>query len=354
VTLFASRNPASYQVSGKPACGTESSGSGGCVPFIQVAGANAGIEGRQNSSGSQGIIDGRGDQTILGTSTTWFGLASQAKADSLRQQNPRLIQANNSNNFTLYHIDLINAANFHVVFSGSGFTAWGIRIKTPDNAGNTDGIDPTGTNVTVTNSYIEDGDDGIAIKGGSASSNMTITNNHFYGTHGISIGSETNGGVNNILFANNTLTGTDSFGTTSGSATGIRIKSSQVNGGLVSNVEYDNTCMTAVKAPIVFNTHYSTSSGSSIPTFTGIIIDGASAVNPPSSTKSTFDGYDSSHLLGLTMWNVSLASTSNTADNANIRVFNSNIHPSGTGVTLTSVSGTGSVPSCSFPSFPAL
>lgn len=355
VTLFASRNPASYQVSGKPTCGTTSSGSGGCVPFITVSGANAGIEGRQSSSGSQGIIDGRGDQTILGTSTTWWGLASQAKSSGLRQQNPRLVQANSSNNFTLYHIDLINAANFHVVYSGNGFTAWGVRIKTPDNAGNTDGIDPSGaTNVTITNSYIEDGDDGVAIKGGSASSNMTISNNHFYGTHGISIGSETNGGVTNILFANNTLTGTDSFGTTSGSATGIRIKSSQSNGGSVTNVEYDNTCMTAVKAPIVFNTHYSTDSGSSIPVFTGIVIDGASLVNAPSGTKSTFDGYDSSRPLGLTMWNVSLATTTNTSDNANIRLYNSNIKPSGTAVTVTNVSGSGSVPSCSFPSFPAL
>ena len=43
---------------------------------------------------------------------------------------------------------------------------------------------------------------------------MTIENSHFYGTHGISIGSETNAGVSNILFKNDTLSGTDSSGIT--------------------------------------------------------------------------------------------------------------------------------------------
>ncbi|MFD0330633.1 pectinesterase family protein [Streptacidiphilus monticola] len=73
VTLYASRNPADYQVSGKPRCGTLSSGKGGCTAFLTVSGANAGIEAVRAASGSQGRIDGRGDQTILGTSTTWWG-----------------------------------------------------------------------------------------------------------------------------------------------------------------------------------------------------------------------------------------------------------------------------------------
>ncbi|MFI2205592.1 glycosyl hydrolase family 28 protein [Streptomyces sp. NPDC020192] len=72
-----------------------------------------------------------------------------------------------------------------------------MRIKTPATARNTDGIDPAGaTDVTIADSSIQDGDDGIAIKGGSkASSNITVRNSHFYGTHGISIGSETSSGV---------------------------------------------------------------------------------------------------------------------------------------------------------------
>ena len=117
------------------------------------------------------------------------------------------------NNLTVYDVDLVNAPLFHIYFEGgSGLTVWGVRIKTPATARNTDGIDPdSATNVTVNDSYIQDGDDGIAIKTNSgAASNITIENSHFYGTHGISIGSETQYGVSNVLVENNTVSGTDS------------------------------------------------------------------------------------------------------------------------------------------------
>jgi polygalacturonase len=355
-TLYGSRNPANYQVSGKPTCGTLATSEGGCKPLIQVSGANAGVEGVQNSSGHQGAIDGRGDTAILGSSTTWWQLADQAKAQSKNQQNPRLMEADSSNNFTLYDINLLNSANFHVVYKGgNGFTAWGVRIKTPANARNTDGIDPSGaSNVTIANSSIQDGDDGIAVKGGSAASNMTIRNDYFWGTHGISIGSETNGGVKNILFENNTLNGVDSSGITSSSDNGIRIKSSASNGGAVTQVSYLNTCLSGMKAPIVLDTHYSSSSGSSIPSFTDIVINGVLATSSSSSATSVLNGYNSSHPLGVTLENVHLDVSKSTAEYAQVQVYNSTVSPSGTGVTVTSVSGTGSVPSCSFPGYPAL
>ena len=354
--LYGSRNPANYQVSGKPTCGTLATSEGGCKPLISVSGANAGIEGVLNSSGHQGTIDGRGDQDILGTSTTWWALADQAKSASEDQQNPRLIQANSSNNFTMYHINVMNSANFHVVYeNGNGFTAWGVKIKTPANARNTDGIDPAGaTNVTIANSYIQDGDDGIAVKGGSAASNMTIRNDYFWGTHGISIGSETNGGVKNILFQNDTLNGVDSSGITSSSDNGIRIKSSASNGGAVTQVSYLNICLSGMKAPIVLDTHYSSSSGSSIPSFTNILINGVLAQSSSSSATSVLNGYDSSHPLGVTLENVKLDVNKSTAEYANVQTYNSTLTPSGTGVTVTGISGSGSVPSCSFPSYPAL
>ncbi|MEY9968443.1 pectin methylesterase-like acyl-CoA thioesterase [Streptacidiphilus sp. MAP12-16] len=357
VTLFGSRNPASYQVSGKPTCGTLSSGEGGCAPLIHVSGANAGVEAVRASNGTQGRIDGRGDQTMLGSSTTWWGLATAAKTAGKNQNNPRLLQADSSDNFTLYHVDLLNSANFHVVYQGgNGFTVWGVRIKTPANARNTDGIDPAGsTNITINDSSIQDGDDGVAIKGGSAaSSNITVENSHFYGTHGISIGSETSSGVSNVLFRDNTLTGTDSSGIFSSSSTGIRIKSSSSNGGRVSDVSYLNTCLSGVQAPLVFDTHYSNGSGSHTPYFTGILVDGLSGVRSPSGAKSTLVGFSTGLPLGLTLENVGLDTTSATASYAKINTYNSNLRPSGTGVTLTAVNGGGSVPSCGFPAYPAL
>jgi polygalacturonase len=354
VTLYASRNAANYQVSGKPTCGTVASSGGGCRPLITVNGANAGIMGTQGSAG-QGLIDGRGDLDLVGQSVTWWDLANTAKSGG-SQNNPRLIQSNNVNNFTVYDLSLTNSPNFHLVFNGgTGFTVWGLRIKTPANARNTDGIDPSGTDVTINNSYIQDGDDGVAIKASSfASQNMTIENSHFYGTHGISIGSETNAGVSNILFKNDTLSGKDSSGITSTSDNGMRIKSYSSVGGLVSTVTYEGICMTGIKAPLDIDPFYSSGNGSHIPDYTNIVVDGARAVSSASGAKSVLEGYNTSNLLGLTLENVSFDATSTTAENASIGVFDTNLSPSGTNVTVTSISGSGSVPSCSFPSFPGL
>ena len=78
---------------------------------------------------------------------------------------------NRCDNFTLYRITLKNSANFHVAYSGgNGFTAWGVKINTPKNARNTDGIDPgNSTNVTITHCFIHTGDDNVAIKAGGHS-----------------------------------------------------------------------------------------------------------------------------------------------------------------------------------------
>jgi polygalacturonase len=358
VTLYASLNASNYQVSGASAtCGTVSANSGGCHPFITVNGSNSGIEGVRASTGAQGRIDARGDLDILGTSTTWWDLAAQAKSSGQTQNNFRMIQTSHANNFTLYNIDLLNGPNFHVSYqNGTGFTAWGVRIKTPATAGNTDGIDPSGaTNVTVAFSYIQDGDDGIAIKGGSAASrNITIRDSHFYGTHGISIGSETTSGVSNVLVERNTLTGTDSAGNAGGSTIGVRIKSSPAAGGTVNQVSYLTTCVTLVKQPLVFDTHYANGTGSTTPFFTNILVNGMRSTSSVSSGSNVMSGLDSVHPLGLTLENVALDKTATTAQFANIGLFNSNVTPSGTGVTTGAVSGSGSVPSCSFPTYPAL
>jgi polygalacturonase len=356
-TLYASRNPANYQVSGQATCGTVASSDNGCEPFITVAGSNAGIMGTQNGSGSQGEINGRGDQDILGTSGTWWALANTANSDGKKQNNPRLIESNGNNNLTLYDIDLVNAPFFHVYFEdGDGLTVWGVRIKTPATARNTDGVDPdSSTNVTVNDSYIQDGDDGIAIKTNSgAASNMTIENSHFYGTHGISIGSETQDGVTNILVENDTVSGTDSSGNVSSDNNGIRIKTSSSEGGMVSDVTYENVCDTGVKHNLEFNPFYSSGNGSTTPDFTDIVVDGFKSVSSASSAQSVLEGYNSSNPLGLTLENVSLDATSSAAENADISTFDTNFTPSGTGVTVTAIPGSGSVPSCSFPGYPGL
>lgn len=357
VTLYASRNPADYQISGASTCGTIASSDNGCKPFISLAGSGAGLMGTRNSAGNQGIVDGRGGQDMLNTSETWWALATAAKSGG-SQNNPKLVTSNGASTLTLYDIDLINSPMYHVLFKGgSGMTVWGVRIKTPANSRNTDGVDPeNATNVLVNDTYIDDGDDCIAVKSdaGSAASHITVENTHCWGTHGLSIGSQTAGGVDNVTFLNDTLAGTDPGGITSTSNNGIRVKSDSSAGGTVSQVLYQNICMTGVKDLIDLDPNYSSGNGSAIPNFAGITLDGVVSVASASSATSVLDGYDSSHPLGLTLENVKLDATGTTAQYANIGVYNSNITASGTGVTVSGISGSGSVPSCSFPSFPAL
>jgi polygalacturonase len=318
VTLYASLNPADYQVSGQATCGTIASTGNGCEPFITVNGEDAAIMGTQ-SDGSQGLIDGRGNLDMYGTSTTWYELASEAQTDDEDQNNPTLIQSNDINDLTIYDLSLRDSPMFHV------------------------------------NSYLNDGDDCVALKAADyAADNMTIENTHCYGTHGLSIGSETNAGVDNILFDDDTLAGTDSSGIASTSNNGMRIKTDSSVGGLVQDVTYEDICLTGVQDLIDITPFYATGDGDSVPKFTDIVIDGATSTDSASGATSVLDGYDSSDLLGLTLENIDFDATGSSAEYATIGKYNSNLSPSGTDVTVSSVSGSGSAPSCSFPSFPGL
>ncbi|GAA1957641.1 glycoside hydrolase family 28 protein [Catenulispora subtropica] len=367
VTLYASRNPADYQVVGQPKCGTLGASDGttmgtatGCVPFIAVRGDNSGIMGTQSSAGAQGLIDGRGNQTMLGTSKTWWALAESAHGKTTTQQeNPKLITVFGTSNTTMYHISLTNSPMFNVLLDrGTGFTAWGVRIDNPDNARNTDGFDPdSASNVLITDSFINTGDDGIAVKAdaGGPASGITVSNNSFWGIHGMSIGSQTEGGISNVTFSGNYIHGgKDIHGNTASSNNGVRVKSDSSFGGTVSGVSFVNTCETGVKHLMLIDPQYLSGNGSAVPSFADITVNGLRSVNSTHGS-STLDGYDAAHPAGLTLENIQLDSTKVVAQYAHIKTYNVNIAPTGTGVTVTPFTGTGSVPSCSsFPSWPGL
>ena len=289
--LFGSRDPKVYDIDGR--CGTVDERGHGCRPLISSENANGvGIMG-------PGTIDGRGWAKLLGGTESWWDLAQDAKAKSQSQSCPRLIQLTKSNDATLYDITLKNSPNFHVVFDrGNGFTAWGVRIDTRDpRARNTDGIDPaSATNVTITHSFFNTGDDDVAIKAGKiASSHMTISHNHFYRGHGMSIGSETDGGASAIRVFDLSIDGADN---------GLRIKSNAARGGLVHDVEYRDICIRNTKDPIEMDTHYSASAkttGSLIPEFRDIRLKD---IRVAGGGKVILDGYDARRRLVMTFDNV--------------------------------------------------
>lgn len=282
----------------------------GTSQFISVSGANAAIMG-------PGTIDGRGD-LISGT--------------------PRLINVKHITNFTVYNVTLEHAAKMHLyIEDGSGVTIWRLTVATPANTKNTDGIDLDSlSDATVFASSLEDGDDGVAIKTNSAAaSNITVADNLFFGTHGMSIGSQTFEGVTNVLWENNVVFGTDKFGNVSTDNNGINIKSDATCGGEVNQVTYRNTILVGVKHLLVFNTYYGTCSGiPGIPYYQDIVVDGVLAINSQSGAYSEFQGYNAANPLGLYLANVYLDSTAQeNSQYANVGLDNSNITPSGPGVT---------------------
>ena len=345
-TLFASRDPKDYEV--RPgSCGVITPTGRGCRALINgdhVAGA---------AVMGDGVVDGRGGEKILGQDITWWQLADKARAGG-NQNNPRIMILNGCDNFILYRITLRNSPNFHVAYNGgNGFTVWGVKVHAPKRARNTDGIDPANsTNVTITRSWIDTGDDNVAIKAGPGkpTSHMTISHNHFYSGHGMSIGSETDGGANAIRVSDLSIDSADN---------GIRIKSNRSRGGLVHDVVYEDVCIRNTANPILMDTHY-TPEGSAkdkLPVFEDITLRN---VRIEGGGKITFDGLDQEHRLEMTLDNVTLASPGPIqmkASHAWLKIGPGpvNFRPSGDDVELKGNAGNGKPNACQnkFVPYPA-
>jgi polygalacturonase len=341
--LFASRDPRDYDLT-PGSCGVVNQRGRGCKPFLLAEQApGSGIMG-------DGAIDGRGGATLPGLNVSWWDLAKEAKIKDLSQSVTRLLIVRQSDNFTLYRITLRNSPNFHVsVERTNGFTAWGVKIKTPKTARNTDGIDPSSsTNITITHCDIDTGDDNVAIKAGATgpSANMTIAHNHFYAGHGMSIGSNTDGGVNHLRVSDLSIDGADN---------GIRIKSDRSRGGMVQDVSYENVCMRNVQNPIVLTSMYTTFDGNKLPDYRDIALKNVHSVTPG---WPTFLGLDAQHPIRVSLENVTVDGVRQgqiVAANSIVRVAGGNLALEGSGMTVTQ-EGDGAPLNCDgrFPPFPEL
>jgi len=258
-----------------------------CTPLIGVApnsnaATGSGIMGL-------GVIDGRGGVTLTDLGKSWWATGSDVR--------PRLVYLSSrttgasSDYFTAYKITLKNSPKFHLSGLSNNLTVWGIKIYAPPDAPNTDGIDPSGSsNITITQSYISDGDDWISPKAGVGHvSNVTISNNHTYSGHGISIGSETNAGLNNMYVHDIAID--NGFGGSSYDS--LRIKSDSSRGGEVYDVHYNNICINNGGDTIVIDPAYSSATGVLYPNFHDITFSNVHKLIHSSSYKSTIIGYTS-------------------------------------------------------------
>jgi polygalacturonase len=318
VTVFGSRNPRDFD--GVP-------NSGKCALMGSNADCNAliNVVGSQNAAlMGTGTLDGRGGELIIGGTTNWWDLED---ADQGNLVAPRMVWVRPGNGFVLSGVTLKNAPKFHVVIERTvGFTVWGITINTSANSVNTDGVDPSAsTNGIIAYNKISTGDDNIAIKasGPPTVSNIVIAHNHFGHGHGMSIGSETNAGVQNVAVCDLTIDGAQN---------GLRIKSDASRGGVVQQISYTDVCMRNVSDPLVFDSYYSSATGTLIPWFKDISIRN---VHSLSGGKLVFRGWDAAHTEALWLDNVVL-DTAPTSINASNVALNmgpnpvTNIVPTGT------------------------
>jgi len=125
---------------------------------------------------------------------------------------------------------------------------------------NTDGVDiDSCRHVRISDSYFDTGDDAICLKSGKdadglrvnrVTEDVTITNCTIHHGHGaLVLGSETSGGIRNVVASNIVAQGTDR---------GIRIKSTRGRGGVMENLRFDNWVIEDTPNPAIEITNYYT------------------------------------------------------------------------------------------------
>jgi len=202
-----------------------------------------------------------GTGTIDGSGAAWWGEAEKARqiTPGYTLPRPNLIVLEQSTNFVVENITLQNSPKFHLVPANcEDVVISNVTILAPPHTANTDAIDPSGRRILITKCRIDVGDDNVAIKAGKKiagrefqSEDITITDCTFLHGHGMSIGSETAGGVRNITVKNCTFEDTEN---------GLRIKSDIRRGGLVENISYSDITMSNVAPAITFTCNYQNNS----------------------------------------------------------------------------------------------
>jgi polygalacturonase len=202
-------------------------------------------------------IAGKG--TIDGSGARWWVPAEEARKNrpGYTSPRPRLILLEDCKNVKITGVTICNSPSFHIVpKSCENVLIEGVTIRAISLAPNSDAIDPSvSRNVVISKCLIDVGDDDVAIKSGgsdpehpgAAAENILVTDCTFIHGHGMSIGSETNGGVSNLRVQRCTFKNL---------ASGIRIKSARGKGGLVENISYSDIIMENVRIPIDISSYY--------------------------------------------------------------------------------------------------
>jgi polygalacturonase len=191
-----------------------------------------------------GVIDGRGQ-------SWWPNRAPE-------YTRPHLIVFSYSKHILMEDVTVQNSPSWQIVpYYSDDVTFRNMKIYAPEGQShNTDGIDPFSSgHVTIDHVTIDTGDDNVAIKSGQPGSpgpdapshDIVITDCLFLHGHGLSIGSEVAGGVQNVRAERIHFKGT---------GTGVRVKSNRDRGNDISGLVYRDLVMEDVTTPILISEFY--------------------------------------------------------------------------------------------------
>ena len=200
-----------------------------------------------------------GDGVIDGNGKVWWdyvkGVADSGVLGSTHPR-PMGLVFDHSKHIKVEGITVQNAGFWQIVpYYSDDVTLRNIRVLAPKSP-NTDAIDPfSSSNVVIDHMFASVGDDNVAIKSGEINSpgpdapskNITVTDCTFENGHGVSIGSEVAGGVQNVRVERVSFKGTDN---------GIRIKSNRDRGNDISGISFKDITMDGVKTSILISEYY--------------------------------------------------------------------------------------------------
>ncbi|MGA2243097.1 MAG: glycosyl hydrolase family 28 protein [Verrucomicrobiota bacterium] len=263
------------------------------------------------ASGAHDIeIGGLG--TIDGNGQAWWDAFN---ANQNMPHRPYLIKLSNCTTLYVHDVTLHNSPMFHLVPSAcTNVTIDQVTITASGtNPKNTDAIDPSGSNILIENSTLAVGDDNVAVKPQNIFCHNIVIVHCTIGTgHGISVGGQTNDGLDDMLVAHCSMTGTDN---------GLRLKADASQGGMVRNIYYLDIRMTNVVYPIVFYSYYREIGNPGNTGTTGTISPTTYNATPPDSlTSSTISYWKNITIDGLTaigasgssiIWGLPLANPTN-------------------------------------------
>jgi polygalacturonase len=189
-----------------------------------------------------GVIDGRGN--------SWW--------DKPHDPRPRLIVFDHCRHVHMSGLTVENSPMWQIVpYYSDDLTFTNMTVLAPQHSHNTDGIDPfSSSNITIDHLTIDTGDDNVAIKSGQPDSpgpdapsrHIVITDCTFLHGHGLSIGSEIAGGVEDVRAERIHFKGTDQ---------GVRVKSNRDRGNAtIGHFIFRDITMEDVRTPILISEFY--------------------------------------------------------------------------------------------------